>query len=789
MNKILCLVGLVFYYAYAIPVDYAPLLKGALDGVFVSFGMEAGGGAMISSSVSDNLNITKIIQTTGNSHAEMVSQLKKQAYANAIARLRNNQAQTKEILLRFAKEVAQLSTHQNKENDFFARFENMLVGHSQEGLEQYQAYLNEKVAYYEKQNAELIAQARIKVRDFYDKYNQANIDHSVLLAQGVVVYQYLSEQIALISKNLGVADTTPPLDFNINSISLMDAPRIYQALLDINKNIGMMQESLQDKIVLLKDKNNSIVKAFDTKLDNLSKEALNLKQQVLNEVVTISQNFAKEFHQNWEQLMVGKKFGNDLNNIALINNGRSCALLLLFGEGSDGGTCGKFSVPKPTWDKSLDISVEQVWNTLFNIGQLGTKVIIQAPNVVGGGQGTNGVPNATYEKEIHDAFNFLDKYGIGNPNFVGNFKHSMLYELLQVALDHNAFNDFDTLLNNYTTKMIPYMLNVFSNPEDPFWAMGVKSSQLEKYCANRHGQLPVPSLWGGYQASFCEYNSWSNSYYLGVLYFSQEEIKKIVAPLQAQGNEILSSVNSELTPLTSQLAQLQHKGPQTYAIPNFNPITLKTPTNFPNPPKFNTQPTALPNLISPTNFTPNNHYSSLSKGSSPISFSTQNLKANTYSLGLHTQFGYQKYVNPFIGFSTYAEFGYRYNYTGRYKTYGLSSLNQYRFGIGENVIFNFYSDIKLYEKRAIIRAYGLFAGLLGVANLYTFQSSNKMLNDFNMDLTFGLRIRHDNSLWILGAKIPLINQVLHTPYEHVKLIDNYHSSSVFLSFTKFFKRL
>ncbi|WP_158653862.1 outer membrane beta-barrel protein [Helicobacter cetorum] len=806
---------------HATLVDYSPFLKGSLDGYFTSFGMEVGGGPQILEEDAPNpYNNTSSDNINNNNQA---LQLKNQDYNNTIHLLEYNQQQTQKELQSYAKALSELipNIDQKEQQILLTRIQESLKTSNPKGyslknsIKAYQAYLNQALENYEKQNQSLITQAQKTLDSYQQELEQSHIENIIALQKSLTIYNTIKEKMLIISHDLKTSYHQPPISFNPNKISSMDYAEVHKAIIELNNTIKAMQTSFQQGIEKLKEKNKTLQNEYGIELAQLNLEASTLKQQVLQGVVKISENFAKDFHNQWEQYIVGSAFGKNLNNIQFINNGRSCALLNLFGESSKGGTCGTFNPPKPTWNKTLGLSIEQVWNTLFNIGQLGTEVIIQAPNVVGGGSGTDGKPNTTYEKELHDAFENINSQGLGNSNFNGNFTNSLLYELMKVALQHNAFSAFDSLLNAYTQKMIPYMLNVFSNPNDPFWAMGVKTPELTQYCQGKSGEIPVPYPSGGYQASFCEYNSWSNSYYLGALYFSQKEVHDISKKLQAQGELILQSVISNqsdapasqsLSSLITAINALNQKGAPSYAIPTLNPINLSNATPYPPPPPpplppppptINTQATPLPTLIKPQNFNANQAVTllALKSVSRPIaSFSPQSIRANSYSLGLQTKLGYQKFISPFLGFSSYAEFGYRYDYAGRFSNINnsFSSLNHYRFGIGENIIINLFNKVFLHEKHSIIRACGIFSGLLGVANIYTlgFSNHNNVLNDFNLNFTFGLRIRHDSSLWTLGVQIPLVSQTLHISSSNktTEIIDNYTSSNIFLTFSHFLKK-
>ncbi|WP_104752930.1 hypothetical protein, partial [Helicobacter baculiformis] len=176
-----------------------------------------------------------------------------------------------------------------------------------------------------------------------------------------------------------------------------------------------------------------------------------------------------------------------------------------------------------------------------------------------------------------------------------------------------------------------------------------------------------------------------------------------------------------------------------------------------------------------------------------------NIQNNKLQTGLQAEAGYQKYFNPFVGLSCYGHLAYRYLVMGKpMLTTRINAINRYSVGFGTNFLFNFYSKIRLNRAGDTprIQSYGVFAGLLGVFNLWSASffgdRTHYMRNNVNLNATLGLSMRINRFKWMFGVQMPLTNGnrklTMQKPIgtEVFTFLDNYKSANLFLNFVSFY---
>ncbi|BCZ17525.1 hypothetical protein NHP190003_08070 [Helicobacter sp. NHP19-003] len=178
---------------------------------------------------------------------------------------------------------------------------------------------------------------------------------------------------------------------------------------------------------------------------------------------------------------------------------------------------------------------------------------------------------------------------------------------------------------------------------------------------------------------------------------------------------------------------------------------------------------------------------------------THNFSSNSVFLGMQTKWGEQNYFTPFIGVGYYGYFSYRYLYMDQWAktTSEANNIDRYQVGFGANLLLNFYSKIvKTKSKHAKIRTFGMFGGLLAVANIWTLYFNNNtpyIRNNANIDAVFGLHMRFNRIKISLGVHMPIANETKYIKlpagnqqFSMFEIVNNYKSSELFLNFTHLF---
>ncbi|WP_285602744.1 hypothetical protein [Helicobacter sp. NHP22-001] len=177
---------------------------------------------------------------------------------------------------------------------------------------------------------------------------------------------------------------------------------------------------------------------------------------------------------------------------------------------------------------------------------------------------------------------------------------------------------------------------------------------------------------------------------------------------------------------------------------------------------------------------------------------SSNLSSHSTQFGFQLQGGDQKYFNPFVGVSYYGYFGYRYLYMDQFAHAfeNAASANRYSLGVGANLLINIYSKFKRKGRRLKVYNYGVFGGLLAIANIWSVRfsgmSASYVRNNANIDAVFGVSMRFDKFKLTFGVHVPLANQTRlvrvpsSSPVRSLEIGNNYQSSELFMNFIRIF---
>ncbi|WP_104713574.1 hypothetical protein [Helicobacter cetorum] len=142
--------------------------------------------------------------------------------------------------------------------------------------------------------------------------------------------------------------------------------------------------------------------------------------------------------------------------------------------------------------------------------------------------------------------------------------------------------------------------------------------------------------------------------------------------------------------------------------------------------------------------------------------------------------GYQKYYNDYVGISYYGFLNYNYSKQRNF----LNQVNQIGFGIGSNLLLDFFTTYKntiirnqkdktnLIKQKLFQSSLGSFLGLRAVYNGYAFANSYTNYGNLNFVGGFSYRIKH--SKYSIGISIPIIQGSIKKA-QHNPLSSNYAS--------------
>ncbi|WP_205436325.1 outer membrane beta-barrel protein [Helicobacter suis] len=781
-----------------------------LDGPFVSFGMGGGPGDIMQSS-----NATSI-----NAQAQQAYQAEINAYDKAISSLQANKEQTITQLKNLAEQLQEANPssvaldHLVDKLDALAKNPDVknLLASVNSSLSAYQQYLENTINSYNKENQQLINSAQQALKHDETQINQAYTQNLKTLKQAISTFNSLNSVNEQIAKDLCGSipsplssspknpckpytplSLPPPLDTNGGNVSSLTPSEAYQALLTLSGDINQMVGTYSQDVSTLNQVNQAITTTNTQNLDNLNAIKNADITNALNQVLDISYILGRAFHYQWVNYADGVTYS--LNNAAhenYIDAGDTCVFnIVIYGSiSSSCGVAGGTSTTLSNFDNALTkygLTYQDVWGTLFDPSKLQigpNKYYIEASN--------------HHSSEMGTFFNALNNY-VGAAGFKGNLTtSSYLYTLLEGDLNNGNFTQATDIVNAYANTFIPDMLNFFVL--NPVWIMsGVEHKYNPPGNEKYDPSVPLPSSYKSLpNVHYCEssptvgmsfsqgynvcwYNPWANAIFLGYFGFlpntdANSNTQRIEEEIDAQLGIAQTSIN------TAQSAYNDWKDftpMPRFSIPSMPNIPTLTPTNPTGIIPISTNAANLPQVQKPQ--------------APLITFSTKDLRQNSLRIGLFTTAGYQKYFNSFVGMSYYGYAGYRYLYMGTQSS--IDNLNRYQLGVGSNLLFNVYSKISVPKMglprigHVQVRAYGLFAGLLGVVNFWNanYFGGSLMRYDLNIDATVGISARFNRFKWSLGAHIPLVNQTRTLdPDGNLKLIDSYKSTDIFMDFTTFF---
>ncbi len=155
-------------------------------------------------------------------------------------------------------------------------------------------------------------------------------------------------------------------------------------------------------------------------------------------------------------------------------------------------------------------------------------------------------------------------------------------------------------------------------------------------------------------------------------------------------------------------------------------------------------------------------------------------RARNAMIGFDILGGYQKYYNDYVGVSYYGFLNYNYSKQRNF----LNQVNQIGFGIGSNLLLDFFTTYKntiirnqkdktsLIKQKLFQSSLGSFLGLRAVYNGYAFANSYTNYGNLNFVGGFSYRIKH--SKYSIGISIPLIQGTIKKA-QHNPLSSNYAS--------------
>ncbi|WP_205435790.1 outer membrane beta-barrel protein [Helicobacter suis] len=777
-----------------------------LDGPFVSFGMGGGPGDIMQSS-----NATSI-----NAQAQQAYKAEINAYDKAISSLQANKEQTITQLKKLAEQLQEANPssvaldHLIDKLDALAKNPDVknLLASVNSSLSAYQQYLENTINSYNKENQQLINSAQQALKHDETQINQSYTQNLKTLTQAISTFNSLNSAIEQISKDLGISYTPlslpPPL--NTGHISSLTPSQVYQALLtlsgDINKMVGLF--SSDEKTLSQDDQKIAVANANKLSALNATKQAD--ITQAMNSITGVTEILGRAFHNQWINYADGHTFFlTNGQHSSYLTAGDLCVFNIIFGNGLSGANgCGYASdtyAPYNSYEQALKqdgYTNAEIWGTLFNLDELENKFTIYPADCDHANVGCTAD-----EKNFQTFFNLMNNY-VGAANFAGNFENSSMYSILLGDLQNGNSSAVSDFLNAYTHVFATDMIDFFVY--NPIWIMSTIESGKPKppttppepaqakrdtqygdnvtYCY----QSPTVGLSFSQGYQVCGYNSWANAIFVGYFGFLTNQVSDILhdvletayGPTGSSTNPSSDSAQASIN--TAQTAYNNWKNfipQQTFPLSSMPNIPTLTPTNPTGIIPISTNAANLPQVQKPQ--------------APLITFSTKDLRQNSLRIGLFTTAGYQKYFNSFVGMSYYGYAGYRYLYMGTQSS--IDNLNRYQLGVGSNLLFNVYSKISVPKMglprigHVQVRAYGLFAGLLGVVNFWNanYFGGSLMRYDLNIDATVGISARFNRFKWSLGAHIPLVNQTRTLdPDGNLKLIDSYKSTDIFMDFTTFF---
>ncbi|WP_104749604.1 hypothetical protein [Helicobacter cynogastricus] len=815
----------MWFCAFALSLAH-PSVASYLDGSFFSVGVDLGGG--------DALESERVIPSTDTTK-QQIYKTNLQSYDEAINNLKNNQANTIAVLKSLAQQLTNLDPNSPTLSALVNKIEEMIIHPSNIDLEAltssvnaYNTYLQQTLTQYKNANKQLLLQSRQAIDNYAKEVDTANAQNKLILQNALTTIDNFNNAMSTTAKKLNITYTSIPLPKSLQNCGAQQAcidnlsPRAtIQALSSMSESMNNVVSVVGNDINALDQANQQLAVQYASQYSKLKADRENAINDALNDVGNIVKIVARGFTDQWTAYGVGQAFSLSANNGQYVNAADTCVFQIIIHNNASGGPNGCSYGPGTTTTLNsfktaiLDyngLTAWALWDSIFNLNELQGNVYITPSDCSIGN--CAGVPAQQSIDGIKKFFTFIDGYIGNNKTFRGNFFPSnlakpsanTLYGILDNELEHNQFTLATNLVNAYTNTFIPKMLNMFQ--ENPVWLMSVmpsgslgildpqgkwvakplpnlnqraeimqkiKSPALE-YCYN--------TLTIGFQFSqgngVCDYSKYANAIFLGYFgYVDQVPITKLTDQLNIPLASAQTDINNANV-LNAQLGTLEK--PTSLSVPPPSYSTQLAP--MPTLPNINVGGTPLPHVIRPK---------------APFfTFSSRNLDMHPLQMGLQAKWGYQKYFTPFFGMSYYSAMSYRYLYLKKLSADNdLNAVNHYGFGIGTNLLLNFYSKIiKPKFGHLIIHTYGLFTGLMGMFNLYNTASldSSKQfwIKSANLDGVFGFSMRVDRFKWMLGARVPLIdaNQTLSISdsygTDRINLVDNYKSTNLFLDFLTFF---
>ncbi|MFC3847973.1 outer membrane beta-barrel protein [Helicobacter baculiformis] len=779
-----------------------PSVASYLDGPFFSFGVGLGGGDALESEYTASNNAAQV----------QAYRTEIQAYNEAIARLKSNQAQTTAALKNLIQQLQDLNPSSSALNALIAQIQSQIdtPGANLESVissvNAYQDYLNKTFNQYQEANQQLLNQAQNALNNYKKELGNATDQNQAILKNAIKTFDDYNEQVAKVAKELGTTYTPlalPPI--LQGDVSKLTPSQVSQALSTLSNDINHIISVVSQDINKLDEANQKIAVENAQNLSNLTNNKNNAITNALNQIASITQIVGRAFRTQWIDYAQGHTFFlKNAANEQYINAGDTCVFQIIINNNTDnvhdcgyqGGTAQALSQFQQQAAK-YHLTPQDIWDTLFNIGDLKKNVYIGPSNCSNGGCVGAGVSESMAQEGMRNFFKFMNDY-VGAANFEGNFANSTLYTILSQALNKGDFTEATGLVDAYVNEFVPDMLQTFVL--NPVWFMSVipgsdvppaipPSTEQERNevvkqvnSASLRYCYASPSVGLEFSQGYgvCQYNWWAHGIFLGYFGYLSNQTSTLTNQLQAQLGTIQTGITSAQSATN---AYNNFKPNKLYPIPDIPPYST-TPTPMPIPPVISGSANSLPQLIKPK--------------APVITFSSRNLNMHSLQFGLQTQGGYQKYFNPFFGMSAYGYMGYRYLYIGKLNTNSnLNAINHYTFGFGTNLLFNFYSKIQKPEfGPPKIRTYGFFAGLLGVLNLWNSAfldtSAQHWRKNVNIDGVFGFSMRFDRFQWMLGVHVPLVDASQHINIstaqgtETITLVDSYKSASLFLNCVTFF---
>ncbi|WP_104749605.1 hypothetical protein [Helicobacter cynogastricus] len=797
-----------------------------LDGGFYAVGLGLGGG--------NALQITQPPPPPSQlTNAMQAYKQNLQLYNKAVAKLKANKKQTAAALQILLAQLKSLNPTAPQLQNILKNIGQVSTNSTLSSVATYQNELNKLLSDYANANQKLLKVAETQFKNYQQALSQTNNQGRAILTNAIKTYQEFNTQISTIAKQLNLTPLTlPPLLQNHPNVQQFSPEQVQEALKTLAGQVNTLSTTIAQDIQKISEANQNIIKTNTQNLEQLTLKRQNAIQQALTQITKVSDVVGQAFHEAWMNYAVGMVFG--LNNAQqanqtyvypqngktynYINNNFSCTFVSILQsmpgwKGKVSNSCPNPLPNTPSVPQSLSklgFNLGNLWNSLFDLKTLQQTIpYLSNSNCAGGKEHMNECPSNIDQtrKDANTFFKALNA-SVGAPSFTGNFAHSEFYKQLEKNLNTDDFNAAQAFLDAYAgnqDSMVKFMLQTFES--NPVWFMsvipqGVDINPLSKPSKNgptRPNPQYLKSAPENVQACYksptsglgfgqnyyhmCDYVGWSNSIFLGYFGF-----------LNPAMNSALAEVNAAL-PAAQQAIQNAKQATQnlnnftpiaTYTTPTIPTTTLPPQKPLPSIPTINTNPAPLPVLNKPQ--TP------LISPSTP-----SNVQNNKLQTGLQLEAGYQKYFNPFVGLSLYGHLSYRYLIMGTSNSaLHINAINHYGAGFGANFLFNLYSKIRVNKTYGIakIKAYGLFAGLLGVYNVWTanFFGNHKSYAQYNTNInaTFGLSMRLNRFKWMLGVRVPLtdasrqLTLTQPTGASVIAFVDNYKSASLFLNFASFY---